>query len=64
MWIARNKNGSLFVYRQKPKKKKNKWVPPYMGFAPTCLRINNSVFPEVKWEDDEPRELVLKVSDN
>lgn len=59
MWIARDKDGDLFLYGDKPYKYHNgwrtdidkkmfviTWIPPYM-------------FPEVKWEDEEPTEVEL-----
>lgn len=63
MWIARDKDGSLFVYNKKPKKKKSIWMPPFPNFGLACLRVcgnDSDKFLEVSWEDSEPRELVLK----
>lgn len=54
-WVARDKNGSLFAYEDKPERCDNQkeW------FAETflCLMVN-SFFPELKWED-EPLEVML-----
>lgn len=58
MWIARDKDGSLWFFYEKPTKEKYVWLS---GFGIGAqFRINEKLFPEVKWEDEEPRELVLK----
>lgn len=59
MWIARDKNGSLYIYEEAPYKTatfNDCWVKRggYMD------KIPSNLFPEVKWEDKEPRELILK----
>lgn len=55
MWIARDADGSLWLFEEKPYKDKCVWYNDS-----TDYRINEKLFPEVKWEDEEPRELVLK----
>ena len=56
MWIARDFRGLLFIYDKKPIKQDGFWVSDG-SFG--CL-ANDLFFPEVKWSDPEPRELVLK----
>ena len=56
MWIARDSDGSLFVYTEKPHKNKLCWFIDNSY----CLEVDNNLFPEVRWEDEEPRELTLK----
>ena len=41
MYIARDKDGTLCVFFNKP------------------IKIDSSLFPEVKWEDEEPTEVEL-----
>ena len=56
MWIARDKDGSLWLYEQKPIGKDNqRWL-----IVPNSKneRIDDDWFPEIKWEDDEPTELI------
>ena len=62
MWIARDKDEELYLFSKKPYKKEDYWSNS-MGTI-TVLQLPSELFPEVKWEDEEPRELVLKVSDN
>jgi hypothetical protein len=59
MWVARDKNNRLFIYaEEKPfKKEDNEWH--IMGCYNSVLELPNELFPEVKWEDEEPKELVL-----
>ena len=55
MWIARDKDGELFCYAVKPCKRQRLW----MGDN-DYIQLPDNWFPEVKWEDEEPRELTLK----
>lgn len=55
-WVARDKNGSLFAYEDKPERCDNQkeW------FAWKFLSsMENSFFPDLKWED-EPLEVELR----
>ena len=55
-WVARDKNGFLFAYEDKPTRCDNQkeW------FAEKFLSsMENSFFPELKWED-EPIEVELR----
>ena len=64
MWIARDPDKSLWAYLIKPEKDKefDAWVvPDTCSIQEAGFRIPyDDLFPEVKWEDEEPRELVLK----
>lgn len=56
-WVARDKDGLLYIYENKPKK------GLFYGWVVKCGWFSNLpsyVFPEIKWDDEEPRELVLK----
>lgn len=55
MWIVRDRDGSLWIHVEKPRKNIFCWTSKGES-EPT----NPDYFPEVKWEDNEPRELVLK----
>lgn len=64
MWIARDKNGLLAIYKQKPNKYKSlgQWGNMENPISYAC--VDDAIldlFPEIKWEDEEPRELVLKL---
>ena len=55
MWIARDKDDSLWLFEEKPYKDEYGWYNDA-----TQYRINEELFQDVKWSDEEPRELVLK----
>lgn len=58
MYVARDKDGSLWIYENKPiGKNTTGWL-----MCPNSKneRIDEDWFPEVLWEDEEPRELVVK----
>ena len=58
MWVARDENGELWLYEEKPYRTTfNHWNS---SDGDCQLLINNDWFPEVQWSDEEPRELVLK----
>ena len=57
-WIARDKNGGLWLYNRKPVKDKYQWVNCTGGFSAIDEEIE--AFSEVRWKDAEPRELILK----
>lgn len=58
MYVARDKDGILGIYINKPVKAIDSWSP-LTANEDYCV-IKTDLFPEVKWEDEEPRELVLK----
>ena len=55
MYVVRDRDGSLWIHTEKPYKKIFCWMS-----RGECESIYSNFFPEVKWEDNEPRELVLK----
>ena len=54
-WVARDKNGFLFVYEDKPTRCdiRKEWFGLFFS------SMKNSYFPELKWED-EPIEVELR----
>lgn len=57
LYIARDKNESLYLYECKPKKYKTIWNE-YSSFVE---ELDSNLFPEVKWEDEEPTEVKLVI---
>lgn len=57
MWIARDKDGDLVLHEAKPTKESDYWISTGKK---EVLIFEDIWFPEVKWEDEEPRELILK----
>ena len=58
LYLARNKNGMLGCYSAKPKKIGTVWNAGIIGFVGFVL---NDDFKNIKWEDEEPTELDLKI---
>lgn len=54
MWIARDEDGSLFLYEEKPDKRLSKWVINGEG---SYMKLYIHSYPNVKWEDKEPLEV-------
>ena len=59
-WVARDENGSLYMYTAKPKKLIDSWYADKVGY----VKLDDSLFPEVQWSDGEPKEIRLSIRDN
>lgn len=58
-WLARDKNGRLYLfYFEKPTKGETIWHTD--GY---CEKLITDIFPQVKWEDEEPTELTIKIKE-
>ena len=55
-WAARDMDGKLFLYRDKPIKDKFVWYSP--GFS---LVLASASFPEIKWSDKEPTRVSITI---
>lgn len=51
-YIARDKNGDLYIYKYKPHKKQGWCCHYYNGFY--CFSVFNHLFQMVLWDDEEP----------
>ena len=60
MWIARDENGLVHIYDTKPVKDNYEWAIP--NSTGGCFVVDPELdgFEEVRWEDPEPTELILK----
>ena len=59
MWIARDKDSSLYLFiGVKPNKYSSTWQN---SMAKVIVMIDNSLFPEVKWSDEEPTKVKLVI---
>lgn len=52
-WIARDKDGNLFIYDNKPIKRESSWISEII-FNWFGMWIFNHLFQFIKWEDEEP----------
>ena len=55
-WAARDMDGKIVLYRDKPIKDKFVWYSP--GFS---LVLASASFPEIKWSDDEPTKVSITI---
>lgn len=60
MWIARDEDGLVCIYDTKPVKDKHEWVIPNSTGSYSAIDEELDGLEEIKWEDKEPRELILK----
>ena len=59
VWIARDKDGSLYAYAiNRPIKFLNCWFSSFSGYLGKSKK-----FPSVKWEDDEPTEAYITLAE-
>lgn len=58
-WVAREKNGALFLFCEKPKKRKSYWINLNTF---NSLVLPKEAFPNVKWEDNEPTRVYIRRS--
>ena len=54
-WVARDEDGSLYMYTDKPRKRRYNWYAPKVGY----VKLDDSLFPEVQWSDEEPTKVKL-----
>ena len=58
MWLARDEDGLLYLfYGRKPVKTEHSWY----NWSRDYYRIKESLFPEVKWSDEEPTKVKLVI---
>ena len=58
-WVAREKNGALFLFCEKPKKRKSYWINLNTF---NSLVLPKEAFPNVKWEDNEPTRVYIRIA--
>lgn len=59
MWVTREKNGALFLFCEKPKKSKSYWINSNTF---NSLVLPKEAFPSVKWEDNEPTRVIIRLA--
>lgn len=55
-WVARDYDGSLYMYSAKPEKMSDNWYAQ-KGY----IILDDSLFPGVQWSDEEPKEIRLSI---
>ena len=60
VWLAKDKDGKLYAHSKRPNKMKIYWENEVYA---EIFRLNSSLFPSVKWEDDEPTEAYITLAE-
>lgn len=62
MWIAKDKDGTVCIFKNKPIKYEieGQWGDKEDNVIYAEVNDIENIFYEIKWEDNEPRELILK----
>lgn len=60
VWAGRDENGELYLFWEKPRKGYSVWLadPNPLG---CCRRLDDALFPEVQWSDEEPTKVKLVI---
>ena len=61
VWLARDKDGDLFVYSSAPFKGECIWSPQSTNI--NSMELKSKEFPSVKWEDNEPTEAYITLAE-
>ena len=61
VWLARCKDGDLFIYSSAPFKGECIWSPQSTNI--NTMELKSDKFPTVKWEDDEPTEAYITLAE-
>lgn len=62
MWIARDKNDCLFLYKSKPIKNLELNSLQQETAYLDALILDPDLFPSVKWEDNEPTKVIIRLA--
>ena len=52
LWLARDKDGFLTLFKSKPERAHEEWVDFNPETEEQFIFIDNSLFPNLKWEDE------------
>ena len=59
-FIARDLDGALYLYTSNPPiKETTQWIS--LDGRSSIFTIDDDLFPEVKWEDEEPTEINIEI---
>lgn len=59
-FIAKDSDGKLFLYSPNPPiKETTQWIS--LDGRSSIFTIDKELFPEVKWEDEEPTEINIEI---
>lgn len=61
LWAARDLNGDLYFYRNKPMRGHGQWIidPVTDPKDSDCEYVREKIFKDIRWDDDEPTKISL-----
>lgn len=62
MWVARDKDNELYLYRDKPVKQPEINASRWIATSFNVIHIDSELFPSVKWEDKEPTRVTIRLA--
>ena len=62
MWVARDKDNELYLYRDKPIKRTDNIISKWITTSFNVIHIDSDLFPSVKWEDKEPTRVTIRLA--
>ena len=58
LWAARDENGTLCLFVEKPRKWRNQW---HSDYSSSMGILSFECFQEIKWSDEEPTKVKLVI---
>ena len=62
MWVARDKDNELYLYRDKPTKGMASDTIVWLTTSFNTIHIDSDLFPSVKQEDKEPTRVTVRLA--
>lgn len=62
MWVARDKDNQLYLYRDKPTKGMASDTIVWLTTSFNTIHIDSDLFSSVKWEDKEPTRVTVRLA--
>ena len=63
MWIARDDDGTLYLFKNKPVKGISTWHDEANNDYNNYFEIDRNSFPEIQWEDNEPTLVTITINE-
>lgn len=64
-WVARDNDGDLFFYTDKPRRENAVWDEPQYWIGEAYTELNTDLFPDLTWESEpEQVEIIIKRKKN
>ena len=59
-WLARDEDGTLFLYKDKPLRGSEQWHENPVSIT-GLIELRRELFPEIKWSDEEPTRVKITI---